>query len=52
MYEVTGYPNTCPSEKFDIGIYKTYERAEQVRDMSYQDYTNCEFEIEEKRVEE
>jgi hypothetical protein len=52
MYEVTGYPRSCPSEKFDIGIYKTLERAERVMASCYEDYSNCEFEIEEKRLEE
>lgn len=51
MYEVIGWPNSCPSEKFDIGIYKTYARAEQVVETCYQDYSNCEFSIEEKWVE-
>ncbi len=52
MYEVTGYPVTCPSERFDIGTYKTRERAEEVMAMSYEDYSNCEFEIEEKWIED
>jgi hypothetical protein len=50
LFEVTGYPNTCPSERFDVGLYKTREKAESVVEMSYQDYSNCEFEIEEKWV--
>lgn len=51
MYEVVGYPITCPSEKFDIGIYLTRERAEKVVEICHQDYSNCEFDIEEKWVE-
>jgi hypothetical protein len=52
MYEVIGYPNSCPSETFDVGLYKTRERAEQELAKSYEDYSKCSFEIEEKWVEE
>lgn len=52
VYVVTGWPNSCPSEKFEAGSYKTRERAEEVMEISYQDYSNCEFEIEEMWVEE
>lgn len=52
VYEVTGYPTKCPSEKFDVGVYKTLDRAEKVMARSYEDYSNCQFEIEEKWVEE
>jgi hypothetical protein len=52
MYEVIGYPNSCPSETFDVGLYKTRERAEQEMAKSYEDYSKCSFEIEEKWVEE
>ena len=48
MYEVVGYPVSCPVEKFDVGIYLTLERAEKVVEICNQDYSNCEFEIEEK----
>jgi hypothetical protein len=52
MYEVVGYPISCPVEKFDVGIYMTRDRAEKVVERCHEDYSNCEFDIEEKWVEE
>jgi hypothetical protein len=48
LYEVTGYPKSCPSETFSEGIYKTREKAELAIEQAYKDYSSCEFEIEEK----
>ena len=52
MYEVTGWPVTCPSEKFSEGLYTTRELAEKAVAQAYIDYSKCEFEIEEKWVRE
>ena len=52
LYEVTGYPRSCPSETFSVGIYKTRERALAAMTEAYEDYSRCEFEIEGKWSEE
>ena len=51
IYQVTGYPRTCPEERFDIGFYYTREAAETVVGVSHEVYSKCEFEIEEKVVQ-
>jgi hypothetical protein len=52
IYEVTGYPRSCPEERFDIGFYYTRKAAETVMGVAYEEYSRCEFEIEEKWVKE
>ena len=52
LFEVIGFPKTCPSETFSVGTYQTIERAEEVKAKSYTEYSRCEFEIETKWMEE
>jgi hypothetical protein len=51
LYEVTGYCESCPSEKFSEGLYKTREKAEQAKTRAREVY-DCEFEIDEKYLKD
>lgn len=51
LYEVIGYCESCPSEKFFEGLYKTREKAEQAAARGREVYA-CEFEIHEKYLKD
>lgn len=50
VYEVIGYPTSCPEETFSVGLYKTEERATQSAEDSYEEYDDCEFNVEIKQL--
>ena len=50
VYEIFGWPNTCPSERFSCGLFKTQELADKAMLDCLEDYSNCSFEIEIKTI--
>jgi hypothetical protein len=52
IFEVIGYPTTCPDEAFVVGVCRSNERAERAAEAAYIEYTDCEFKIETKYVED
>ena len=50
VYEVIGYPVSCPEETFTEGLYRTRESAEIAMEKAIEEYPLCEFEIEIKRL--
>lgn len=53
VYEVEGYPVSCPEETFTEGLYKTQESAEVAMEKAIEEYGNTyEFDINVKQLYE
>jgi hypothetical protein len=52
IYEVIGWPKTCPSETWSEGLYTSMHKAEEAKQTAEYNYSNCSFDIETKFVME
>lgn len=50
VYEVIGYPLSCPEETFSEGLYRSKESAEIAMQKAIEECDGCEFEIYVKRL--
>ena len=50
IYEIIGWPNTCPSERESFGVYSTLSGAELALAKLESEHPNLSFEIESKTI--
>ena len=50
MYEIIGWPDTCPSERFSCGLFYDQTSADNALLECLDDYSGCSFEIEIKYI--